>query len=230
MVDIRFPADVFENGVVARGIRNRQMQRSQTPNRRASDRNHREPTLPKKLPLPLRPPSQELSSIYCTHAAIVSPGTDRPISGIQTRPTTADWPPVLSHSCRRYCKSVAGSNTPYFEVKCTELFPVSPLPGHAPENPQVRVRSSFQSIDLAVITRTIKTVYTTRVQASAPDKAATDKISDKPNLSFIRSHISFLQSWLLYRKVEPKNASNSPINDYIRTAFPEICINMLNSQ
>ena len=38
--------------------------------------------------------------------------------------------------------------------------------------------SSFQSIDLAVITVPSKPLYTTRVQASVRDKAATDKISD----------------------------------------------------
>lgn len=87
--------------------------------------------------------------------------------------------------------------------------------------------SSFQSIDLAVITVPSKPLYTTRVQASVRDKAATDKISDKPNATLSGLIFRFFAILGCYTaKSEPKNASNSPINDYIRTAFPEICINM----
>ena len=67
--------------------------------------------------------------------------------------------------------------------------------------------SSFQSIDLAVITVPSKPLYTTRVQASVRDKAATDKISD----NFIRSHISFFCNLgLLYRKVRTKKRQQLP--------------------
>ena len=76
--------------------------------------------------------------------------------------------------------------------------------------------SSFQSIDLAVITVPSKPLYTTRVQASVRDKAATDKISDKPNATLLGLIFLFFAILGCYTaKSEPKNASNSPINDYI---------------
>lgn len=97
------------------------------------------------------------------------------------------------------------------------IVPRFPAPGHAPRKIHKFVYgSSFQSIDLAVITVPSKPLYTTRVQASVRDKAATDKISEQTKCNFIRSHISFFAILGCYTaKSEPKNDSNSPINDYI---------------
>ena len=94
------------------------------------------------------------------------------------------------------------------------IVPRFPAPGHAPrKNPQVRVRVLLPVHRPGSHHRAIQT---TRVQASVRDKAATDKISDKPNATLSGLIFRFFAILGCYTaKSEPKNASNSPINDYI---------------
>ena len=228
MVDIQFPADVFENGVVARGIRNRQMQRSQTRTVGHLIRNHLEPAL-------------RNCRYRFVHRREIIEHILYPCGNREPRLLTVPFrvfrlgqPQQIGHQSFLIhavgtANLVSGSNyTPVFRGPMYRIVPRFPAPGHAPrKNPQVRVRVLLPVHRPGSHHRAIQTIVYHPRTGVCPGQSGNRQDQRQTKCNFIRSHISFFCNLgLLYRKVRTKKRQQLPYKRLYRTAFPEICINM----